>query len=201
MKLLKLAVAAALLGVAVVANAQMRIHAKSPVGILSMKVVQKELKLTDEQVAMVKRVDQDYRATINGMMGGGFSGGSIEDLQAQVDAESSKLTKQVDAALTAEQKQRLRELDLQFGPPITILNEAYAAELKLTSEQKTQIKTYHQEFLDQMGDLQQAGVTSPEELTVKRGKLRANAMEAIEKVLSPDQIETLKKLKGAIVKA
>lgn len=199
MKLLKLAVAAALLGIAVVANAQMRIHAKSPVGILSMKVVQKELKLTDDQVAMVKKVDQDYRATINGMMGGGFSGGSIEDLQAQIDAEGLKLTKQVDSALNAEQKKRLKELDLQFGPPNTILNEVYAAELKLTAEQKTQIKNYHQDFLDQLGDLQQAGVTSPDELAVKRGKIRASAVEAIEKILSPEQRESLTKLKGVII--
>ncbi len=199
MKLLRLAVIVALLAVAVVANAQVRIHAKSPVGILSMKVVQKELKLTEEQIAMVKKVDQDYRATIQGMMGGGFSGGSIEDLQAQIDAEGSKLTKQVDAALTAEQKQRLKELDLQFGPPNTILNEVYAADLKLTAEQKIQIKTYHQDFLDQLGDLQQARVTSPDELAVKRGKIRASAVEAIEKILSPEQRESLTKLKGVII--
>lgn len=200
MKLLRFAVISALLTVAVVANAQLRIHAKSPVGILTMKIVQEDLKLTEEQVAMIKKVDQDYRITIQGMMGGGFSGGSIEDLQAQIDAEGIKLTKQVDAALTAEQKQRLKELDLQFGPPNAILNEVYAADLKLTAEQKTQIKTYHQDFLDQLGDLQQAGVTSPDELAVKREKIRASAMQAIEKILTAEQRETLTKLRGAIVK-
>ena len=199
MNLLKFAVAAAILAVTVVAIAQIRIHAKSPIGILSIKVVQTELKLTDEQVAMVKKVDQDYRATIQGMMGGGFSGGSIEDLQAQIDAEGTKLAKQVTSALSVEQKARLKELDLQFGPPDTILNEAYAAELKFSADQKKQIKTYHQDFLDQLGDLQQAGFTNPDELAVKREKIRASAVEAIEKVLTAEQRETLAKLKGAIV--
>lgn len=200
MNTLKLAVITAIFALVAGAQAQMRLNVKSPVGVLSMKAVQKELKLTEQQIALVKQVDADLRATISSMMGGGFSGGSIEELQAQVDAESNKLRKQLRAALTDEQRARLIQLDLQFGAPDTILNEAYAAELKLTDEQKTKIKAYQQDFLDQMGDLQQAGVTDPDELTIRRAKIRKAAIESIEAVLTNEQRETLVKLKGELVK-
>ena len=55
MKILKFVMIATILAIATGVNAQVRIHAKSPVGILSMKVVQQELKLTEEQIAMVNK--------------------------------------------------------------------------------------------------------------------------------------------------
>ena len=201
MNTLKLAVITAIFALVAGAQAQMRLNVKSPVGVLSVKAVQKELKLTEQQIALVKQVDADLRATISSMMGGGFSGGSLEELQAQVAAESNKLRKQLRAALADEQRARLIQLDLQFGAPDTILNEAYAAELKLTDEQKTKIKAYQQDFLDQMGDLQQAGVTDPDELTIRRAKICNAAIESIEAVLTNEQRETLVKLKGELVKA
>lgn len=180
--------------------AQIRIHAKSPVGVLSMKVVQTDLKLTEAQITVIKKVQDDFRATINGLMSGGLTGGSAEELQAQIDSESTKLEKQVLDSLTAPQKERLSELELQLGPPSTILNEGYAKTLNLTADQKSKIKTLNQDYLDQLGDLQQSGITDPDELTIKRGKIRKSTIESIEVILTAAQRETLTKLRGVLVK-
>ncbi len=133
------------------------------------------------------------------MMSGGFSGGSQEDLQAQLDAESGKLERKALEILTESQRERLIQLELQVGPPNTILNSRYGA-LNLTEAQRTKIKALHEGFLEQSAELQQSA-TDPDELAVKRNKLKKSTLNSIEDVLDATQKETLKKLKGEPLKS
>lgn len=188
-----------MLALTVLANAQVKIFAKSPTGVLTIKAVQKDLNLSDEQVAGIKKIQDDFRSTVNGMMSGGFSGGSQEDLQAQLDAESSKLEKKALEILTESQRERLTQLELQVGPPNTILNSRYG-DLNLTEAQKTKIKALHEGFLEQSAELQQSA-TDPDELAIKRNKLKKSTLDSIEDVLDATQKETLKKLKGEPLKS
>ncbi len=55
-----------MLALIVLANAQVKIFAKSPTGVLTMKAVQKDLNLSDDQVAGIKKIQDDFRSTVNG---------------------------------------------------------------------------------------------------------------------------------------
>jgi hypothetical protein len=186
-----LAVAGAALG-----SAQIKISAKSPVGVLKMKRVADDLQLTSEQRDKVNKLDLDYMTSVKDIQTSGFS--DIEDLKTRIAETSARIEKQVKNLLTEAQLMRRTELVLQLGGPATMLEEPYAEKLKLSDTQRSNIESIVDSFLEEMREIQQSAQTT-DEISVKRNQATKAYREKAEKTLNEEQLKTLATLKGKLL--
>lgn|GEM_PF-2739478 len=178
-------------------------------GLLTAKKVQKELKLSDQQVADIKEIGKKLGAE----MWGQFAGlREIRD-RKQAWAKMNELLKQLDEkargqlrnVLSQEQLTRLYQIRLQVRGPIYGLNNGWIAErLKLTDEQKKKAAAIEAAMQDAIYELL-SGLRDPSpeqrrkkmaELGEKYNKIRHEADKRALRLLTAEQKETLKKLKG-----
>src|SRR5262245_31294717 len=99
--------------------------------------VAKELKLTDEQktkiVEIYDKLNED-RGALFQQANGDFE--SIREDMTKLNAESAK---EVNKLLDETQQKRLAQIYVQANGPTALFDDAIAAELKLTDEQKTKL--------------------------------------------------------------
>jgi Spy/CpxP family protein refolding chaperone len=161
--------------------------------------VQKELKLTDEQVKKIEENNKKLEPKMR-EAGEAFQGGDREkgqEIMKEVAAETEKFLKET---LSADQQKRLKQIQRYNMGPNAFTDEEVAKELKLTDEQKEDIKKITQEL----------GVQSKEAFTgvdfqdqearqaafKKIQGFRKEATEKITKMLTPDQKKAWKDVTG-----
>ena len=177
----------------------------SLVGLLSLEQVQKELKLSDEQVGKVKEALQKLQAELREQSA---ALREITDPEAR-RAKRTELTDQLDRkareqlreVLSGEQMMRLYQIRIQVGGPLYALNNPRIAErLKLTDEQKQKAAELQKATQQKTTEARRGMANlSQEERRQKTADLReitnkANA-EALG-LLNADQKEALEKMKG-----
>ena len=182
--------------------------------VLNNKALQDELKVTDEQKEKLKAV-ADKQAEQNKKRGEALkeAGGDREkmkDLFAEMQKGNEKLQAEiktaVDAALTADQKKRLQQIERQMGGVRALATDELAAELKLTDDQKTKIKGIADEYQKDSRELFGRGgfgggkggfdKDKMEENQKKREKLTKAATADVEDVLTADQKKQWKEMTG-----
>ncbi|MBI3865378.1 MAG: hypothetical protein HY290_26180 [Planctomycetia bacterium] len=170
--------------------------------LLGLSQVQKELKLSDDQVAKVKEIADANR---QGRPQGGNQNLSQEERDArfaEIRKKSEEAGKQAVALLNEEQATRLKQVKIWAeGSRALTRDEAVAKELNLTDDQKGALKTIGDESGRKIGEIAQSGGRGANEETRKK---IAEDMAAVRKstdaecmaVLTDDQKAKFEKLRG-----
>jgi hypothetical protein len=178
-------------------------------GLLSLEKVQKELKLSDEQVAKVKQIGEklgpQFREQFAGLQ-------NIQD-QQQRRAKTTELMKQGDEqartelrdVLAQEQWMRLYQIRLQVRGAVFALNNKWVAErLKLTPEQKEKAAAIEKATSDKLYDLssgmrdlsQEQRREKQAEVGEKMRKIHIEADAQALELLNAEQKAALEQAKG-----
>jgi Spy/CpxP family protein refolding chaperone len=177
----------------------------SLVALLNLEAVQKELKLTEEQVTKVQEATKNLRAEMREQRAALRDITNPQERRAKATALSAELDRKARQALrdvlSREQWMRLFQIRIQVGGTLAALtNPRLAARLKLTDEQNQKLaeiqKTTQAKTSAIMGEL---STLSQEERTEKLAevrKLRQKADQDALAVLNADQKEAFNKMKG-----
>jgi Spy/CpxP family protein refolding chaperone len=163
------------------------------------KGVQKELKLTDEQVKKA----EDALKTIREKHQQEFAG--IQDLpqeerrekfQALNKTVSEEQTKALADVLSADQVKRLKQIMLQVRGAQAFADPEVQKELKLTDDQKDKIKTIGDDARQEGQSIREAAAGDFQEMQKKMAALNKETMEKVSGVLTDDQKKAWKDLTG-----
>ncbi|MDB5311822.1 MAG: hypothetical protein JWO38_6024 [Gemmataceae bacterium] len=180
--------------------------------VLTNKALQEELKITDAQKEKFKDV-ADRQIELAKKRGEAFksAGGDKEklkeaftDLQKEGEKLGEDIKKVTDDTLTADQKKRLKQIEVQASGVRAFQNEDVIVVLKLTDDQKSKIKGISEEFAKDAkevfggGGFKKGGF-DPEKMAENRKKLDKLSKSAVADItagLTDDQKKTWKELVG-----
>jgi hypothetical protein len=198
-KMVLAAVTAAVIVMPVAAQGRRGGFGFGPGGLLMMPAVQKELKITEEQVKKWEEFNKGNEEKRQ-ELGAAFKEGNTEkaaEIRKELTAATEKFLKET---LSADQNKRLKQLQRQQMGPNAFADEENAKELKLTDEQKDGIK----KIVEDLGSETKAAFTGAdfqdqEAMAAIRKKitgLRTEATDKITKMLTADQKKTWKDMTG-----
>jgi Spy/CpxP family protein refolding chaperone len=176
--------------------------------LLLNKSVQDELKLTDEQKAELKKIQEKQREVMREVFqGGGRDFAKAREAMQKANEEATKAADKVKDALKPEQAKRLKQIQLQvgmqFNPLSTLTNADVQKDLGLTDKQKQDLKALADDTRKDMEevtkDLRTAGRDREKRQQIMQ-KVQALNKEATGKakaILTDDQKKTLTELEGA----
>ena len=168
-------------------------------GLLSNKSVQKELKLTDDQIEKAGKAATEQREK---MMEKFTELRDLEQAEQQVKrtalmkemtAESKKVT---DALLKPEQAKRFAQIQLQTQGVGAYTNEDVQAQLKMTDEQKNKLKDIQAESQKAMADIRDLRQSEPETFAKKSAEIRKDTTDKATALLTSEQKATWKQMTG-----
>jgi hypothetical protein len=178
---------------------QERTAVGGPARLLWLESVQKELRLTDEQIAQGKEISRTVHEQF---------AGEIQELKSLQEAEkqerSRELRKRIgektnealSQALNAEQNKRLKQINLQILGVQALNEPAVQAYLKLTNDQKETLKSVG---ADAARHIREALPTTESEYKAAGKKIESVRKAAMDKaiaVLSSKQKRAWKNLVG-----
>jgi Spy/CpxP family protein refolding chaperone len=174
-------------------------------GLLKLEQVQKELKLTEELLGKVKKVDEEITAE---MTKESAALREIED-RDQRRAKMTELADKLDAksaeklgdVLSKEQMTRLQEVRMQVRSVVDSLgNKAVAEKLKVTEEQKTKLAEINKDLQAKRTELfagmRDATEEQRAEAMKKFRKVRSDADEKALALLTPEQKKAFEDMRG-----
>lgn len=173
----------------------------SGLALLQLEVVVKDLGLTDEQTASLKKISEDAHKQMTELRDSLKDTPREERRPKMADAEK-EIAKKVDAVLNDKQRARLLEIQLQVRGPAALRAKEVADALKLTDDQTKKLNDIAEErrtairaAIKDAGGPAQPGQDSParEKIT----KIAKDSAEEMRKVLTPEQGEQFEKMKGA----
>lgn len=174
--------------------------------------LQAELKVTDAQKEKLKSInekqDEATKKLFEGFKGGKGGKGFDKDAFAEIREKSAKVRedsrKAIEEVLTADQKKRIKEIQLQVDGIRAFDEEEVAAQLNLNESQKSKIKGISDDYTKDIGELFGRGKggggfdkEKASENAKKREKLSKAAMADIEDVLTDEQRSKWKTMVGA----
>jgi Spy/CpxP family protein refolding chaperone len=160
-----------------------------PAFLLGQESVQKDLKLSDDQIAKVKDFEQKRREALSGLRDL-----SQEERQKKMEEQNKADHKAIAEILKPEQVKRLKQIAWQLQGPQALANEEVSTALGLSADQKDKLKKIGDDMRTQMRELFQAG--GGEEARKKMEELRKNTSDKMMEVLTPEQKTKLKELTG-----
>ena len=183
---------------------------RSPLSLAAISAVQKELGVTEEQIAKLKTLGDEARAEMQAGAGG-FEG--LRDLpEAERRAKMTELmAKQAETArkvgekfkpklaevLNATQVERLDQIALQAAGAQAYSDPGVAKSLKLSKEQQDKLASINKDFQDKLRDGGGAGAGGDvQDRFAKMREMGAARDKDLEAVLTADQKDQLAKLKG-----
>jgi len=170
---------------------------------LANEAVQKELELTNDQKADVKKLSDETQAKGREMYAGLFQGGNQQNLseeernkrrdemRAKTEAFGKEVAKKMEAVLLPPQTDRLQEVYIQIRGASTLTDADIAKALALSDQQKDQLSEIRQSGFQRGQGGQQGGFDA--------AQFAARQKERDEKslaVLSADQKSKFEKMKG-----
>jgi hypothetical protein len=166
--------------------------------------VQKELKMTPEQITKVDAKQQEVRQATQTARGENFQQLSPEE-RAKVNEKVREIQqKAVNEILDATQQKRFHQLELQQQGPSAVTRKDVADELKLSEEQVTKIRAIQTQMNDDMRaarqgvDLQNAEARS--KMTEKVQEIQKASGEKVVALLTDKQKEQWKEMQGEAFK-
>jgi Spy/CpxP family protein refolding chaperone len=166
--------------------------------LLGNSGVQKELKLTDEQQTKVK----EFLEKTFAKMGEAFEarkGGDQEKAEQITKAVAQDTEKFIKDTLKEDQIKRLKQIQHQVAGPGAFTDEEVANALKLTDEQKEDIKKLNEELGAARKEAFQGAFGDREKMAEARKKMEnmnKEAMTKITKMLTPEQKKAWKEVTG-----
>lgn len=190
----------------------------SPFVLAANEAVQKELNLSDEQTGDIKTLNEQIREEMRS------SGGGFQDFQGLRDLPEEERNKKLaefrekiaavakkvndkfqpklDEILKSDQRDRLKQIQIQAARSGAYQMAEVVSALKLTKEQQDKIASITKEFEDKQREAAprfgQGGGERPnfDELRKKAEELNAAREKALAEVITADQKTQLEKLKG-----
>jgi Spy/CpxP family protein refolding chaperone len=163
--------------------------------------LQSELKVTDAQKDKLKAIaDKEAETRKKAFEGGkGGKGGFDKDRFAEFQKAREENRKAIEGILTADQKKRAKEIQLQVDGIRAFADDEVAAQLNLNETQKNKIKGIGEDYRKDVGELFGRGGDREKaaENAKKREKLSKAAMADIEDVLTDEQRSKWKTMVGA----
>ena len=160
-----------------------------------MEVVQKDVGLTDDQLAAVKKLQEELRPT-GGRPQGQPSDEERQKLREQFEARATKERDELAKILKPEQQKRLTGIYVQQAGTAAIGDPEVSKELGISDEQKAKLRTIREETAASMRGLFGGGEVDREANRTKFNDLRKSSEEKVLAVLSDDQKKKLEELKG-----
>jgi hypothetical protein len=164
--------------------------------MIEIERVQKELKLTEDQIkkskAVYAKIQEKYQET-------------FEKLRAQKQPQQiNELThvmnqetlKAYGGVLQPEQLKRLKQIDLQQRGAQALLEPEIVKALKLTEDQQDQIKTINADAAKEIKDSFTNPKANLEEVGKKIGELRKETMEKVTAILTAPQRKAWQEMVG-----
>jgi Spy/CpxP family protein refolding chaperone len=171
-----------------------------PAYLLESESVQAELALTDEQKANLQKIRDDANSNPNAFRG--FMRMTPEQIEKRLQQRANAERKRIAKVLSPEQMQRLDEINIQAAGVTALGYVDVAKMLKLTAEQKTELKKLSEETSDKLANLysptngQPAGNLTPQQLTEKRDEIRSERANRALAILTDEQKAAFEKLQG-----
>jgi hypothetical protein len=173
-----------------------------PAALLMRQDVQKELKLTDDQLAKLKEVGDEMRekgkeafdkADLQGL-GQQERFAKMAEIMKPVNDEAAK---KITALLQPEQNKRLKQLQRQQAGVRAFTEKEVHEALKLTDEQKEQINTLVKDIDRERGELFKGGGGGNfQENFKKMAAMNAEGVEKVQAMLTAEQKKEWKELTG-----
>jgi Spy/CpxP family protein refolding chaperone len=185
---------------------------RSPLSLAAISAVQKELGLTEDQIAKLKTLGDEARAEMQQGVGG-FEG--LRDLPAE--ERRAKMTefmaKQAEAArkvaekykpkvaevLDAKQVERLDQIALQAAGVQALSDPAVAKTLKLSKDQQDKLASINKDFAEKQRESFAGGAGGGGDIQDRFAKMRemsAARDKDLEAVLTSDQKDQFAAMKG-----
>jgi hypothetical protein len=165
-------------------------------GPLADPALQKELKLSDEQITKLKDA-------LNKVMGN--HKGTLERLQQMPPEEQQKKMqaiqddsqKAIAGILDEKQMKRFKQIMLQMNGVAALMDPQVQKELKLSDEQKKKLDGVFNDGQKRMQDMARTPGASREEFQKKYEAILKDIEDKTNGVLSEDQKKSFKEMKGA----
>jgi Spy/CpxP family protein refolding chaperone len=183
-----------------------------PLQMIQSDQLKTELKITADQSAKLKEVENDLRSKITEKNASANLKGldakakeeKLKKIGEELNSETKASREKISKILKPDQIKRMKEVFLQVFKLGPLNYQDFQTELKLTPDQTKQIDSIKETMLAEM----RAGWEIPSDdpakqadtLTKNRKRLETiskNAAAKTEKVLTPEQTKTLKTLEGA----
>lgn len=156
--------------------------------ILARLDVQKELKLTTEQISKINDIISD-------VVKDGPNGAKV--LMVSPDTDVDAMDAEITKLLNEKQRQRWKEVWLQFSGGRAFFKDEIAKEIGITKEQQGKIAELQQEFMTQMREMSlHPGEALSEERLAELKKMQKEWEAKIEKQLSKEQQVKWSAMKG-----
>lgn len=153
---------------------------------LTLKPVQEELKLSDEQIKKVQELAEKQRANRpNSRKLGGA------EFRRQFAEFSKNQNEAVAKILDAKQLKRVKQIALQQEGAFIFIKKEVVTEIKITDEQKEKIREIQRNALKEFTELRRAGETAK-----KRQEVYKAMHEKLMGVLTAEQRTKLKEMLG-----
>ena len=182
-----------------------------PAGILLMAPeVQTELKITDEQKTKMATIRDEVQQEVQTQLIAGFDFQTLRDMSQEerdkklgeirnrVEGLIAKIDGKIEKLLDVDQMKRLKQLRLQFEAAAAFSQPEVVAKLKLTEDQKTQIKKIQDDSLGQLrsGLNRNASQEARQAALTKLQESRAKSLKDIMALLDDDQLLSWNELTG-----
>ncbi|HLI99301.1 MAG TPA: Spy/CpxP family protein refolding chaperone [Bradyrhizobium sp.] len=173
--------------------------------LLGLEQVQKELKLSEDQVAKVKELQEEWAKGFQPGGGGNFQNLTPDERRArfeEMQKKNEEFSQKASAVLTPDQSKNFLRVQIWANGVTSALtqNHEVAKQLQLTSEQKESLKTTAEESGKKMRELfpqfQGADEQKTSELRAEMDKIRKSTEEECLAYLTDDQKAQFDKLKG-----
>jgi Spy/CpxP family protein refolding chaperone len=157
--------------------------------ILAREDVQKELKLTEQQISKINEI-------IGEVVKDGPNGSKV--MMVHPGADFDGMDADVAKLLNDKQLKRMKEVWLQITGGRAFMKDDVAKELGITKEQRTKMAELQQELMTQMREMAiQPGEALNEERLAELRKMQKDMEAKIEKLLTKEQQATWTTMKGA----
>ncbi|HTU88548.1 MAG TPA: hypothetical protein VMF69_00485 [Gemmataceae bacterium] len=167
----------------------------SPLGLLGIPDVQKELKMSEEQIGKLKdalgKMREKYKEDE-----AKFRQMSPEEQQKKIKAISEDHNKAIASVLDAKQWKRYKQIQWQLSGMGALQDPELQKELKLSDEQKKKIGGLFDDGVKKIQDLYKNRDESPQKQEEKYASIIKDVEKRVNDVLSEAQQKNLKELKG-----
>jgi hypothetical protein len=152
------------------------------VALITSKDVQKDLKLSEEQIKKVNELGEKQTAAMKNIGAGKDALQKIREIM-----ESTK--KELEAVLTKEQTVRLQQINLQAKGPIAFFDNDVIRDLNISQEQRlTLIKTITQAMTKQSKAMFEMKDLKIDEMQKKMTEMNREAVKEIVQQLTPERL-------------
>jgi Spy/CpxP family protein refolding chaperone len=159
--------------------------------LLRSDVVQKDLKLSDDQKESITKLQDKAREDFSSLQGL-----SQDERQSKMQTLLKEQEEKVGGILNDKQKARLKEIAIQQAGAMALANKDVAEALKLTDDQVNKIKELTDSFRKDARAAFQSAAGDRDAAREAMTKLRKESNEKIMAVLNADQKAAFEKMKG-----